>query len=132
MSEYLYDDDTSYVAKDQVDGVLIDPELPPSFDDTPNEERPEAHQKWWDFPFIRTQTLAELDAQIAKSQVSTEEKVRWRAEWLKSWPHGTRYDVRCLDGGAWDRSTGWGMFPTLEEAVRCAKSRRLDALRRLR
>ncbi len=40
-----------------------------------------------------------------------------REEWMKSWPNGTRYETRCLDGGAWDRSTSWGMFPTLEEAL---------------
>lgn len=34
----------------------------------------------------------------------------------------TRFDVRCLDGGAWDRSTWKGSFETLEEAVNFAKS----------
>ena len=34
-------------------------------------------------------------------------------------PDGT-YDVRCLDGGAWDRSTWYGHAKTLEEAQEIA------------
>lgn len=47
-----------------------------------------------------------------------------RAQWMEAWPSGIRYDVRCLDGGAWDRSTSWGMFATLEEALACIRDRR--------
>jgi len=30
--------------------------------------------------------------------------------------------VLCLDGGAWDRPTTWGVFDSLDDAVNCAKS----------
>lgn len=109
-----------------VDGIPINPVMPKNFDDTPNDARPASHSKWWDVPFIRTTTVEELDAQYASRTDDYAEKAResWiegRESWMKAWPSGTRYDVRCLDGGAWDRSTGWGMFATLEDAVRCAK-----------
>ena len=32
------------------------------------------------------------------------------------WPEGKRYDVYCLNGGAWDRPTAKGKYGTLEEA----------------
>ena len=106
-----------------IDGSPIDPILPKDFDDTPNEGRPASHSEWWNIPFIRTQTLEKLDALYATD--TEEARKLWeeggRDGWLKAWPSGTRYETRCLDGGAWDRSTGWGMFGTLEEAVRCAK-----------
>lgn len=89
-------------AADIIDGVPVDPVLPADFDDTRNEDRPESHQIWWELPFIVTQK-GEGDA------------------WLKAWPSGVRYDTRCLDGGAWDRSTFWGAFATVAEAVECAK-----------
>ena len=42
-------------------------------------------------------------------QWAEEGRRRWAEEgrrtWMEFWPTGTRYDVRCLDGGAWDRST---------------------------
>ncbi len=88
-----------------VDGVLIDPELPAGFDDTANEERDPAHRVFEDLPFIRrTESL--------------------EPGFLQAWPAGVRFDVRCLDGGAWDRSTVWGMFGTLSAAVECARAGR--------
>jgi hypothetical protein len=46
---------------------------------------------------------------------------KMRDSWFDAWPTGFRYDVRCLDGGAWDRSTNYGMFATFEEALKLAK-----------
>lgn len=89
--------------------IPINPKLPKNFSSTPNEQRPPSHMKWWGQPYIQTQV-----------HFMNEDG---RAEWLKAWPSGTRYDVRCLDGGAWDRPTVWGMFPTLEEAQHCAAAR---------
>jgi len=43
-----------------------------------------------------------------------------RAEWIEWFPDGVRYDVRVLDGGAWDRSTNKGSFKTFEEALEIA------------
>jgi hypothetical protein len=110
----------------KTDGIPIDPKLPARFDDTPNDERPESHQKWWHQPYIETYTWERMSSGARGPANATEETraawfEQWRQEWLKTWPSGTRYDVRCLDGGAWDRSTSWGMFATLEEAVACAK-----------
>ena len=87
--------------------IPINPRLPANFDSTPNVARPASHLRWWGRPYIVTQDWdghGDYDA------------------WHKAWPSGTRYNVRCLDGGAWDRSTKWGMFATLEEAIRCAES----------
>lgn len=74
-----------------IDGVPINPELPPRFDDTPNEARSDRSRAWWGVPFVRTEHNND--------------------------PKFVAYAVRCLDGGAWDRSTIWGMFGTIEEAV---------------
>jgi hypothetical protein len=94
-----------------VSGVPIDPKLPKNFDSTPNDARPASHRRWEGRPYIVTDDGANM--------MSSPET---RASWLKAWPSGIRYSVRCLDGGAWDRSTWWGGFATLEEAIACAKS----------
>jgi hypothetical protein len=94
--------------------VPINPKLPPNFDNTPNEQRPKSHEKWWNRPYIRTECWDDWDSANA-----TPDR---RARWFAAWPSGTRYDVRCLDGGAWDRSTCWGSFATLEEAITCAQT----------
>lgn len=71
----------------------LDPQLPPGFFDTPNEERPPAQlDRWWLKPFA--QTL----------------------------PDG-RLDVRALDGGAWDRPTYYGTAATMEEARAIAREK---------
>lgn len=73
--------------------LVIDPDLPAAFDDTPNEDR------------------------------SAEEIEQW---WLRPFAHVTddgRYEVRCLDGGAWDRSTWYGIADDLESARALAKSK---------
>lgn len=85
----------------------VNPELPARFSNTPNHARPRTHDFWWDQPYIETEYYTGPDER--------------RAEWLKWWPEGVRYDVRCLDGGAWDRPTCWGMFATLADAVACAR-----------
>jgi len=78
-----------------IDGVPVNPVLPPRFDDTANEIRPDRHLAWWGVPFVVTHT-----------------------------DKGTRrFVVRCLDGGAWDRSTWWGEFPTVQAAVALAKKK---------
>ena len=106
-------------------GVPFNPKLPKRFDDTPNEERPASHQRWWGRPFIVTETVDRMDDFYANRRDEYADKGRefWeetRAKWLESWTDGIRYDVRCLDGGAWDRSTWWGSFRTIDEAVQCA------------
>jgi len=112
-------DGHTFEAETCMDGVLVNPKLPKNFDSTPNDDRPEAQRrKWWERPFI----LSYSEAVSPAATCSEEEKEKRRAAWLEAWPSGTRWDVRCLDGGAWDRSTCWGSFATLEGAVQCAKT----------
>lgn len=71
----------------------VDPVLPPMFDYTPNEDRPESDlAQWWLKPFAVTRG------------------------------DGT-FDVRCLDGGAHDRSTWYGTANDLESAKEIAASK---------
>lgn len=117
-----------FSAEDRSGDVLINPTLPKGFDVTANEDRPPSHQKWWYRPFIKTETVEQLDRFYAERTDEYADKAReiWkttRVKYLAAWPSGTRYETRCLDGGAWDRSTSWGMFATLAEAVECAGSR---------
>jgi hypothetical protein len=109
-----------------VHGIDVDPKLPRRFEDTPNDDRPASHQKWWHRPYIETYTWERMSSGApGPANVTDDERARWFAEWrekwFQAWPSGVRYDVRCLDGGAWDRPTCWGMFQTLDEAVACAQ-----------
>ena len=92
--------------------IAVNPRLSKKFDSTPNDSRPASHQRWWYRPFIRTMSWEDWYSQ-------DEER---RAGWFKAWPSGTRHEVRCLDGGAWDRTTNHGMFNTMEEAVKIAEN----------
>lgn len=107
-----------------VQGIPVNPVLPKNFDCTDNERRPASHLPWVHTPYIETTSVEDLDAQYAgrTDDYADEARSSWiegRKTWMNAWPTGTRYDVRCLDGGAWDRPTCWGMFPSLEEAIRC-------------
>ncbi|WP_418069343.1 hypothetical protein [Ralstonia pseudosolanacearum] len=117
----------SFTADNCVDGVLVNPTLPKLFDQTPNEDRPPAQAKWWNLPYVVTMTVEDWDRMYADRMDEYAEAGRkhWaeaRPKWMEAWPSGTRYETRCLDGGAWDRSTSWGMFATLEEALACARA----------
>jgi hypothetical protein len=117
----------TFYARAKVGGVLINPRLPKDFDNTSNDWRPASHQKWWGLPYIETMSVEDWDHYYAErtDEWAKEGRELWaerRHEWLAAWPSGTRFDVRCLDGGAWDRSTCWGMFATLSEAIECASS----------
>ncbi len=95
--------------------VPVNPKLPKHFDSTPNASRPQSHKRWWYQPYVVTETWEQRD------QPDSEKNEERKRGWFEAWPGGTRYDVRCLDGGAWDRSTWWGAFATLEEAIACAQ-----------
>ena len=98
-----------------IDGIPINPTLSAGFDCTPNEDRSRGElAEWWGKPFIVTYSWDDM-----KGKEEDEER---RSQWFEHWPEGVRYDVRCLDGGAWDRSTWWGSAPNLAEAVHIAKS----------
>lgn len=121
----------------QIEGVPVDPGLPDGFDVTPNDERPDSHQIWWHRPYIVTdrwdaETWEQYRDRLAgcgyEPDYTPEQWDLRQAEqkraWHRSFPDGVRYDVRCLDGGAWDRPTDWGIFGALGEAIECAKKGR--------
>ena len=124
--------------KNVVDGIPLNPVLREDFDATPNEDRdPQEISDWWGKPFIRTcawedfeeswESYSERMARLGISDHDTEDQfservMKQKENWFNTWPSGTRYEVRCLDGGAWDRSTGIAMVSTLEKAVEAAKA----------
>ncbi|MGZ1522144.1 DNA-binding protein [Xanthomonas citri] len=73
-----------------VDTLPIDPTLPPHFDETPNDQRSVEQLDMW-----------------------------WDRPYAVSTPTGA-FTVRCLHGGAWDRSSTLGTAPTIESAVKLA------------
>jgi hypothetical protein len=79
----------------------VDPALPSNFDSTANESR----------------SKAELDAW-------------WLRPFVQTRPDGG-LDVRCLDGGAWDRATYYGTAKDLDEAREIARAK-LDAWQAVR
>lgn len=131
------------------DRFPLNPILRDWFDQTPNDMRePLELEHWWDLPFIVTDTWEDretgfrahqvrlnaegFDGALNADQVEAEIPAL-KAKWFEAWPAGTRYEVRCLDGGAWDRSTNWGMVASLEEAIaKCAAGpvwrRELDSM----
>lgn len=91
-----------------VDGIPVNPELPAGWDNTPHEDRPECHRLVWGRSYVVSVTrpvVIDVD------------------EWWAAWPDGVRYDVRCLDGGAWDRSTVYGSYGSLDAATAAADAR---------
>ena len=71
----------------------IDPLLPPDFYNTPNEERSEEELTRW-----------------------------WQKPFACTNPDGS-LDVRCLDGGAWDRPTFYGTATSPEAAIALAEKK---------
>lgn len=95
-------------AVDMAEGILINPVLPDGFENTDNQHRPESHMVFWGVPFIWAHTAEDMGMDAA--------------EWRKRWGGDFRYCVRRLDGGAWDRSTGYKMTGDLREALEEAKA----------
>lgn len=109
-------------------GILINPTLPENFDCLPNDDQDLTHKKWWHVPFIRTTTFVPTTSMRGTTpSTSSGSDDSALDRWIAAWPDGTRYEVRCLDGGAWDRSSSWGMFATLDAAIECAKTKPLSA-----
>lgn len=131
-------DGPTYYAEGLVGGVLINPALPENFDNTPNDARSQEElARWWLRPFVVVNRWEDEvrhihahqewlkqngDADLCRPDLAAyiEEQ---RAQWFKFWPEGSRYEARCLDGGAWDRSSNWGMFGSLAEALGCINER---------
>lgn len=74
----------------------VDPPLRYLFDHTPNDERSQHELDLW-----------------------------WDRPYALTCPDG-HFEVRCLDGGAWDRSTYYGVADTIDEA-RALAQRKLQA-----
>jgi len=124
------------------DGIFVNPELPENFNITPNEERSEDEiSEWWDNPYILIYELEQEswiehyerltneddwnDEQVGTQESWEKELSKHRKYWYETWHTGFKYEVRCLDGGAWDRSTWHGSFATFEEALKVAKKIKL-------
>lgn len=132
-----YQDIHRYRNQILIEGIPFNPLQREDFDQTPKAARDLLEiVEWWDEPYVKTCSWDDCDEswesyiERAKSWSSGEpeshdeflERMRSRKEnWFKAWPSGTRYEVRCLNGGAWDRSTGLAMVATLEEAIAVAK-----------
>ena len=110
--------------------IHINPEVPEWMDFKDINDRSEKHLKqWFNKAYIRTQEFGEDNYKDYSERMSeftdleTEQEFNSRrAEQKKSWcehwgEDGIRYDVRLLDGGAWDRTTNKGSYKTLEEAI---------------
>ena len=119
-----------------VDGILVNPILPENMDFQDINERSEEHlEEWFSKPYIRLTAYEAPDNTYEEyyermkeyGNLETEEEFYKRIErdkksWFKHWGEdGLRYDVRILDGGAWDRTTNKGSYSTLEEALTVAK-----------
>lgn len=123
----------------EIDGVIINPELPEDFDITPNDERSEEEiNNWWNKPYILIDELQQesweehyhrlktpiygfTDEQIGTKENWLKHLKEQKENWYKEYPDGFRYNLRCLDGGAWDRSTNHGFYATFDEAIKAAK-----------
>lgn len=135
ISDYLPEHYPENQQCDVVKGTFINPHMRKDFDHTPNEERETLEiEHWYGRPYIVTdqfhsETYQEYMLRTSKIaadyQPESEEEFNERTKrdkefWFARYPTGIRYEVRCLTGGAWDRSSSQGMFPDLDEAVEVA------------
>jgi hypothetical protein len=101
-----------------IDGVVVNPYQREMFDATSNDDRnPQEIEDWWGIPYITVTTY------FVNPNYTAAKNDKEASEWAKNYQTGNRYDVRCLDGGAWDRSTGikYG-FNSLLEAIDFVKA----------
>lgn len=118
--------------------IEVDPPDAP-IDGTPNEDRsPEEIDKWWGVPFIVTDTFEDIgdpdyetyvdrlsdwpNIKITDRETWEAKRAEFRKQWYEWFPSGTRYWIKCLNGGAWDRPTEYETFGTLDEAVEYARN----------
>lgn len=69
---------------------------------------------------VNPKLRANFDSTPNGDRSDTEMRRWWNNPFVES--HGDRFDVRCLDGGAWDRATWHGSYDNLEDALRHAKT----------
>lgn len=117
--------------QNKIKGIIINPDQRWDFDITPNEDRPEKEiNDWFNVMYIRTQGFIrdtyleyiERTGETISKQEWTNKREQEKERWYKWYPTGYRYNVRCLDEGAWDRSTNLGAFPSLEGAIEFIES----------
>lgn len=134
MSHETYSEKHYYENQENIkDGICINPVMRDAFDMTAHEERdPKELADWAMNPYIVTQgAFEDTYGDYCKrckgmTDVETEEAFNARIakdkeDWNKHWVEGIRYDVRCLTGGAWDRSSLLGQFDNIEDAIALAK-----------
>lgn len=122
-----------------VQGICINPVLRDGFDSTANDDRDDQEVRdWWGRPFILEQEYEPTDnsyfeyvkriksydmAMEIESQEDWESRTqKAKKRFDESYPNGKSYTVRCLHGGAWDRSSFCGDFSTLDDALEYAHS----------
>lgn len=115
--------------------VLINPNIPKWMDNKDIEKRSGSHiEKWWNVPYIVFETFekepySKFKKRMTKLNYNVDEsweeyelrKKEEFLEWINTWGTGIRYDVRMLDGGAWDRTSWKGSFNNLDEAIKHCK-----------
>lgn len=131
LPEHYPENQTCEVAQ----GIFVNPNLRSDFDYTPNTEREELETEHWYgrvyivtdeynsetySEFVVRMTSYDSDYKPESEHDFNERTQKLKEAWFKAYPTGTRYEVRCLTGGAWDRSSSQGMFGSLEEAVKKA------------
>lgn len=115
------------------EGYPLNPVLRDNFWNTPNEHRElQERQDWWDLPYIESTSWQESEANLRRAQEARKDKLcpteadaeieSRRASFHAFAPSGIQYMVHCLDGGAWDRPSMWGSFPTLDDAIDCCET----------
>lgn len=116
--------------------IPINPKLPPDFFCNPIDERSQKEIiSWWRVPFILSEEYSQVDAtyqdhvnRVSETGLTPLCREEWEAmirqtreSWFNEYPTGKRYNVRRLDGGAWDRPTNYGFFGSLDEAIDVAE-----------
>jgi predicted nuclease with TOPRIM domain len=120
-----------------IDGILVNPITPEWMDFKDINERSEEHlEEWFNKPYIRVtryeapdnsyeeyfERLKDCNMELESEEEFNTRIARDKKSWFNKWGEdGLRYDVRILDGGAWDRTTNKGSYSTLEEALKVAK-----------
>ncbi len=114
--------------------IQIDPDLPEGFHETANEDRTDDHDCWWFVPYIETYSperepyteyvdrLKEWEGiEIETEAEYQKQEDQKQNDFIREFPEGIRYQVLCLDGGAWDRPTCKGTFSNQATALKFAE-----------
>lgn len=121
------------------EGILINPILPASFEDQEPDELTLVEKKyWWNRPFIHAREpevgIESYDSYASRtitvggqpmtSHEWADNQASIRANWMKRFPSGLAFDVRCLDGRTGNTPTWWGDADSLEAALEIVRCKR--------